>query len=95
MEKLMEKKPEESKKVKPDTVADKIWNEIADKNIDMFALPNQTVKQYCKPVTVEPSKLYLLLNASSVLPSLEVALGSKFVVKMVDKYATVEYSNKK
>lgn len=72
-----------------ETVAEKLWNEIKNKNIDMFALPNQVVEQYCKPVNIEPSKLYLLTSASSVLPSLEVALGPKFTVERLDKYLVV------
>lgn len=75
------------KKIKTD--ADKIWDEIKDKNIDMFALPNQIVNQYCKPIEIEPSKLYLLTTASAVLPSLESSLGEKFLVERVDRFVVV------
>ncbi len=71
------------------TEAVKIWDEIKNKNILMFALPDQKVHQYCKPVMVEPNRLYLLTTASAVLPSLEHALGPKYVVELLDKYTVV------
>lgn len=73
----------------PETEASKIWKEIKDKEIFMFALPAQLVSHYCQPVTVEPSKLYLLTTATSVLPSLENALGRQYVVEVIDKYTVV------
>lgn len=73
----------------PESESSKIWNEIKDKEIFMFALPSQKVSDYCKPVTVEPSKLYLLTTASSVLPSLEAAIGRNYVVEVLDKYTVV------
>jgi len=72
------------------TEADKIWIEIKDKNIEIFALPDQKVSDYCNPVTVEPSKLYLLLKkASSALPAIESAIGNKFTVELANKYVIV------
>lgn len=85
------------KKAKPPTAEDAlagteagaIWNEIRFKEIQMFALPGQTVSHYCKPAVVEPSKLYLLTTATSVLPSLEAAVGRNYVVESIDKYTVV------
>lgn len=68
------------------TVAEKIWENIKDKTIDMFALPGQTPAKYCKPVTVEPHKLYLKFTVSAVLPALEEAFKSIYNVELVDKY---------
>lgn len=84
----------EKKKLTPEdliagTEAGNIWSEIKDREIQMFALPNQRVSAYCKPMIVEPTKLYLLTTASSVLPSLEEALSKEFVVELVDKYTVV------
>lgn len=70
--------------------AEKIWNEIKDKEIEMFALPNQTVSQHCTPFPVEPSKLYLTIRSSAVLPSLEAACGSGYVVEMADRFVIVK-----
>jgi hypothetical protein len=71
------------------TVAGEIWNEIKDLKIEMFSLPNQFVHMHCHPVMIEPSKLYLTVNSSAVLPSLEVAVGSKFTADLEGKFVTV------
>jgi hypothetical protein len=71
------------------TTAGAIWDEIKDRDIEMFALPNQKVNMHCHPVTIEPSKLYLLTNSSAVLPSLELAIGRNYVVELVDKFVIV------
>ncbi len=97
----MQKREEEkssNKSVKAEEVkteAQKIWNEIKEKSVDMFALPNQVVSQYCKPAFIEPGRLYLLVSAASFLPSLETALGEKFTVEIVDKYLVVSRAAKK
>lgn len=75
--------------VLPKTEAQKIWDEIKDKPIAMYALPNQIVSQHCAPVTVEPSKLYLTIRSSATLPSLETAIGTKFSVDLADKFVIV------
>lgn len=71
------------------TEAGAIWNEIKDKTIEMFALPDQVISQYAAPAPVEPSKLYLLTRATAALPAIETALGKKFLVERVDKYVVV------
>lgn len=71
------------------TLAGEIWNEIKDKSIEMFALPDQKVNMHCHPVDIEPSKLYLLTTSTAVLPSLETALGKKYVVELVDRFVSV------
>lgn len=94
----MDKKTENLDKVAPKvketkaeaTVADEIWNEIKDKKVDMFALPSQSVHQYCKPVTIEPSKCFLLSKVSAFLPALESCLGAAYDVSRSDKYIVVE-----
>ena len=69
------------KKLVKVTVASEIWEDIKDKSIEMFALPNQKVFMYCEPKEIEPSKCYLHVKASSVLPALETVLGSKYNVE--------------
>jgi len=71
------------------TVAGDIWNEIKDKSIEMFALPDQQVNMHAHPIVVEPSKLYLITNSTAVLPSLEAAIGKKYTVELADKYVIV------
>jgi hypothetical protein len=72
-----------------DTPAGDIWKEIKDKKIEMFALPEQLVCMHCHPVCVEPNKLYLLINSSAVLPSLETAIGNKYVIELNHKFVVV------
>jgi hypothetical protein len=71
------------------TEAGAIWGEIKDKSIEMFALPNQVVSMHVHPVFVDPGKLYLTLNSTATLPSLEVAIGSKYTVELADKFCIV------
>lgn len=78
-DKVVEKVAE--KKLVKVTVASEIWEDIKDKSIEMFALPNQKVFMYCEPKEIEPSKCYLHVKASSVLPALETVLGSKYNVE--------------
>jgi len=73
----------------PKTEADKMWDEIKDLPIEMFALPNQTVAQHCSPVPVDPAKLYLVMRSTAVLPSLEVSIQKGFNVEMADRFAVV------
>lgn len=79
----------DNEKMLDGTEAGKIWLEIKDKNINMFALPNQKVHQYCQPKVVEPTKLYLIVSVSSVLPLLEESIGAKYNVELVNKYVVV------
>lgn len=71
------------------TEAQKIWNEIKDKEMSMFSLPSQKLSNYCKPHFVEPNRLYLIVNATATLPALEQVLGNKFVIERVNKYLAV------
>jgi hypothetical protein len=87
--KVAEQKPKTSEELFADSEAGKIWDEIKSREIQMFALPGQKVYDYCKPAVVEPSKLYLLTSATSVLPSLEAAIGQAFIVENLDKYIVV------
>ena len=76
------------------TDADKIWDEIKDLKIEMFALPNQQVHHYCKPVSIDPSKLFLTTTAGSVLPSLEAVISPKYVVEKQDKFLVISPAKK-
>lgn len=72
-----------------DTEANKIWKEVKNIPIAMFGLPNQIISQYCVPTPVDPSRLYLMLTASAVLPSLESAVAPKYTVELAGKYVIV------
>lgn len=89
MNKIKKSPIQDAEKAMLNTVAGQIWNEIKDKRLDMFALPDQRVHHYCHPRFVEPSKLYLMVTATSTLPCLEAALGNEYVVELMDKYVMV------
>ena len=74
--------------------SEKIWDEVKDKQLDLFGLPNQTVSQHCVFSNVEPNGLYLKIKSSAVLPALESALGPKFVVELVDSFVVVKRAKK-
>lgn len=80
-----------SKEKSDDTVANKIWEEIKDKQVNMFALPNQKVSNFCQPKLVEPSKCYLTYTVTSILPALESALGANYKVELAGRFLTVSY----
>ncbi len=69
---------------------DKIWNEIKDVEINLFALPKK-IEDCCSPRPFEPSKLYLAYTVGAVLPAVEEALKKKYIVELSDKYITVSY----
>lgn len=70
------------------TESDKIWDEIKDLAIDMFSLPNQTVKQHVKRVKITPTELHLTLKSSAVIASLEEAISRD---GRGTKYSTPKY----
>jgi len=82
----------ESEKVDTSVVTNQsnlIWESIKDLDLDLFALPGQKIAQFCSPVEVEPSKLYLKIKVSSVLPALEMALSKKFAVERTERFVVV------
>lgn len=77
---------------KEQSVAEKIWEDVKNVTLNMFALPGQTVATYLEPFAVEPSKLYLQFrdkNATAVLPALEDAVGKKYGVSVVGRFICV------
>lgn len=80
-------------KEKKKTNAEKIWEDIKDKEVNMFALPGQKISNFCSPVQIEPSKVYMTFTVSSFLPALEAALGSFYKVEMAGRFLTVAYAS--
>jgi hypothetical protein len=56
------------------TKADFIWEMIKDRPIQVFALPNQTVKDHCTMYPIDPEAVYLRLKSTAVLTALEEVL---------------------
>ncbi len=79
----MEKKIEES---------EKIWGEISNLPIQVFALAGQKVEQHVTKLLVPGKVLFLKLRATSVLPALEEAIGNKYTVEVADGYICVKRS---
>jgi hypothetical protein len=74
----------------PVTEADKIWAEIKDKRVNMYALPNQVVANYCTQAKIDPTRCFLLYKtASAIIPALEEAVGKAYTVEVMDKYIVV------
>lgn len=88
--KQIEVKPVETiKTTTTPTEANKIWNEIKNKPINMFAIQNQTVQNYCQPVSLDPSKCFLKYTASSVIPALETVLQDTYDFEASGQYIIV------
>lgn len=60
------------------TKASKLWDKIKDIPLEIFALPNQTVKDHIKREeameAIFPNDVYVTLRSQAVLPALENAL---------------------
>ena len=72
--------------------SDKIWDEIKNLSIDMFALPNQTVQQHIVPLQVAGKELLVKLVSTAALPALEEAInryGKKYTVTVAEGYVVV------
>lgn len=81
---------ETKKETKTLSESDKIWNEIKDLPLDLYALSGQTVSDHTTKMKLPGEKLYLTPASSAVLPALESVLQSKFDVEMADKYIVVQ-----
>lgn len=88
---MSENKTVENKKTQ--SSSDKIWSEIKDMTLDLFALPNQKVSMHTKRIEISPDVVHLTLSSQAVLASLETALGKKYVVEAGEKYVSVKYAS--
>lgn len=84
----------ETAKVKNEkSVADKVWDSIKNLRLEMFGLPNQYVHMYFEPTkfNLDPNRAYLLpkTKATSVLPALEVALGTRYEVSQAKQFIII------
>lgn len=70
--------------------AEKIWDEIKNRPIQMFGLPDQFVFQHATYITVEPTSAYVIIRSSATLPSLEAAVAPNFTVELADKFVIIK-----
>lgn len=85
---------QETKPAPKSTVADKIWADLKNAQIDIFGLPGQIVSQYCQPMIVDPNKLHLMFKIGAVLPALEEAFSKKYNFQLADKFIVVSLKDK-
>jgi hypothetical protein len=72
------------------TEADKIWEEIQNKELPMFALPDQKIKDHVERLSIPGEGLYVKLSSTSVLVGLEAVLGDKFEFVLAEKYLIIK-----
>lgn len=70
--------------------AEKIWDEVKNRPIQMFGLPDQFVFQHATFITVEPTSAYVIIRSSATLPSLEAAVAPDFTVELADKFVIIK-----
>jgi hypothetical protein len=78
----------------PPTEADKIWDEIKNKQVALFALGGKRVSDWAQPHPCEPTKLFLTTNAPSLLPELEAVIGSNYVCEKQDRFIVISRATK-
>ncbi len=81
-----------SKQEKLEKTAMDIWTDIKDVGIDMFSLPNKKVSDFCEPVYVHPTKLYMKYKISSVITAMESIkqIGDKYTLAFEGNFLSVE-----
>ena|ERR1700733_11198166 len=82
----------------PMSVADQIWNDIKDREVMMFSIPNQYLSMYCDPISLDPSKCFLKYKVSAVIPAVEEAIGanrenSKYNLEVQKDYIIISRNN--
>jgi hypothetical protein len=87
---------EKSSEAKTLTVSDKIWAEIQNLPIEMFALPGQVVRQHTQRFLASPDAVYLKLQSPAVVVSLEATLasfGKRYAMEVAEGgYVVVKYA---
>ena len=65
--------------------AEKIWQSVQGRRLEMFGLPNQFVSMFCQFVPVDQNRCFLKYKIAAVLPALEIA-SPEFNVEAVQGY---------
>jgi hypothetical protein len=65
---------------------DRIWAEIKNVQVSLFALPAKPLSSYCKQIQLDPKQCFLTFDArqASVIPAMEAVLAPKFDIQMLD-----------
>lgn len=84
-----------SDKKEKKTIADEIWEEIKDKAIQMYALPNQTVADHVTRKVVPGELVFLKPKSPAVIASLQEAIGNDYICNTLESGTiTVERAKK-
>lgn len=70
---------------KKTTDADKIWDEICNLSIAMYALPNQKVSDHLEKLPVPGNVLYVKPKSPAVIAALGESIGEGFEVSPTEK----------
>lgn len=81
--------PVVAEKIVQKTAADKLWDEIKDLDVQMFALPPQKLASYAKRIDLDPGIVHVQLSIEAALPIIETTLGVKYAVTRHDKFVTI------
>lgn len=78
-----------------------IWNDIKDKEVEYYTLPNMTIEGVCFPCNVDPDCLFVTLKGPAAIVSIEGALGkllvkgwsgekvTKYIIEARDKFVVI------
>jgi len=70
---------------KKETEADKIWEEIKDRPIDIFGLTNKKVSDYIVKIGIPDESLHVKLLVGAAIVGLEQSLGSDYDIELAEQ----------
>lgn len=65
--------------------ADEIWEEIKDKSVEMFSLPNKKIEDFVERLKIPGAVLYLRPTAPAIIAAIGPAIGDKYEVNTTEK----------
>jgi hypothetical protein len=72
------------------TSAQKIWNEIKDKELNAFGINGKIIGDFCVPLPeMHMDICFLVLSASSLVPEIEKVLVRQYKVEQSYKYILI------
>lgn len=86
----------DEKKIMVEAESEKMWKEISNLHIDVYAVQNQSVSNYVTKINLPGSELYVKLSSTAVLPALEATLsnmvytrGKKYEIEPAQAYTVI------
>ncbi len=81
-----------SSTVSKKTKADVIWDQIKDLPVEIYALPDQTLKQHVERLQVTEDQVHLRIKSPAIVPALEESL-SKVKLARGEKFDILPQKN--